>query len=225
MDKETILKTEIAGAGAKRYVDNPRFSIRSLAGEMDLSKKEIYQQFSSRRSILNYYYESRFILYQESTQEIEGYSDFTLSEKLNHLLLTLLDLFDEQREFVQMTYREFIVLNRPGNRFKELFEEELKTLFTNDPGISTAASIFQNRLLYTSLLLQFHGLIAFWSRDSSRNRENSMALADKWSSLVEELFYSKIIDRSADLGKFLWIHSPLYTTLNKQKPEDEYEFR
>ncbi len=225
MDKETKLKTEIAGAGANRYVVNPRFSIQSLADEMDIGKEKIYQQFNSRRSILNYYYESRFILYQKSTREIEGYKEFTLAEKLNHLFLTLLDLFDEHREFVLMTYREFIVLSRTGNRFKELFAEELKTFFANDPGISTAATIFQNRLLYTSLLLQFHGLIAFWAKDTSRNRENSMALADKWSSLIEELFYTKIIDRSADLGKFLWNHSPLYRTLNKKKPEDEYEFR
>lgn len=219
MKKETKLKIRIAEAAAKRYVVNRRFTIQSLGDEMDLSTDDIYKRFASRRSMLEYYYVSRLILLDESKQAMDGYKDYTLSEKLSHLVLTLLDSFDEQRKFVKMTYKEYIVLNKYDTHFKKKLTEELKAIFTEDERISTTASILNNRLLYRGILLQFYGIISYWTRDTSRNCENSMALTDKWSALIEEVFYTKIIDKSADLGKFLWMHSPLRSSLYRLKSD------
>jgi hypothetical protein len=209
MDKETLLKIKISEAATGRYLNNPRFTIQSLGESLDMSAKDIFDLFPNRRSILDYYYESRMILYKESVENLEDYSEFTLSERLNHLFLTLLDSFEEHREFILNTYKEKVVWDKRRNAFRKSFKEELKTIFSNDPRITRSSTIFQNELLWKSVLLQFHGLIAFWTNDSSRMRENSMALADKWSSLVEEVFYTRIIDKGFDIGKFLWMNSSL----------------
>lgn len=209
MNKETLLKIKISEAATGRYLSNPRFTIQSLAESLDMSAKDIFDLFPNRRSILDYFYESRMILYKESVKNLEDYSEFTLSERLNHLFLTLLDSFEEHREFVLNTYKEKVVWDKRRNAFRRLFKEELKTIFSNDPKITRSAFIIQNELLWKSILLQFHGLIAFWANDSSRMRENSMALADKWSSLIEEIFYTRIFDKGFDLGKFLWMNSSL----------------
>lgn len=209
MDKETRLKINIAEAATERYLANPRFTIQSLADSLNMSPKDIFDLFPNRRAILDYYYESRLTLYKDSQNEIDGYDEFSLSEKLNHLFLTILDSFETQREFVLSTYKDLVVWDRRKNSFRKLFKEELKTIFRNDPNIARSSTFIQNELLWKTILLQFHGLIRFWVSDSSRMRENSMALADKWSALIEEIFYSKVIDKGFDLGKFLWMHSPL----------------
>ena len=220
MDKETLLKIKISEAATGRYLSNPRFTIQSLAESLDMSAKDIFDLFPNRRSILDFFYESRIILYKDSVESLEDYSEFTLSERLNHLFLTLLDSFEEHREFVLNTYKEKVVWDNRRNAFRKLFKNELKVIFSNDPKITRSSYIFQNELLWKSILLQFHGLIAFWANDSSRMRENSMALADKWSSLIEEIFYTRIIDKGFDLGKYLWMNS----SLNKCITDENFSF-
>ncbi len=209
MKNETRLKIKISEAATNRYLSNTRFTIQSLADSLDMSAKDIFDLFPNRRSILDYFYESRMILYKDSLSTLEDYHEFSLSEKLNHLFLTLLDSFEEHREFTLVTYKEMVALDRRRNAFRRLFKEELKKIFNDDPQITRSSCIIQNELLWKSILLQFHGLIAFWANDSSRMRENSMALADKWSSFIEEIFYTKIIDKGFDLGKYLWMNSSL----------------
>jgi hypothetical protein len=209
MDKETRLKIKISEAATKRYLSNNRFTIQSLADSLDMSSKDIFDLFPNRRSILDFYYKSRLILYRDSLENLEDYGEFTLSEKLNHLFLTLLDSFEAHREFTLTTYKERVVWDKRRNAFRKLFKDEVKEIFKQDPQISRSSFIIQNELLWKSILIQFHGLIAFWSNDSSRMRENSMALADKWSSFIEEIFYTRIIDKGFDLGKFLWMNSSL----------------
>ena len=209
MEKETRLKIKISEAATERYLSNPRFTIQSLAKSLDMDAKDIFDLFPNRSSIIDYFYESRLLLYKESLERLEEYDEYSLSEKLNHLFLTLLDSFEEHREFTLTTYKEMVAWDKRRNAFRRFFKEELREIFNRDPKVARSSYIIQNELLWKSILLQFHGLIAFWANDSSRMRENSMALADKWSSFIEEIFYTKIIDKGFDLGKFLWMNSSL----------------
>lgn len=209
MEKETRKKIEIAEKATERYLKNRRFTIQSLAEETGLTSKEIFELFPNRRSILQYYYESRILLYHEQIKSIESYSDFTLSEKLSTLFLTLLDLFSEQREFVLETYKEYVIRYPMDRRFEKAIREELKKIFRSDEQVSISSRFLLNKITYSIFYYHFHALILFWAKDSSRAREQTYALVDKWCSFVEEFFYSKIADKGFDLAKFLFYHSPL----------------
>lgn len=210
MNKETALRIKIAEAATKRYVENERFTIQSLAGDLKLNPSDIFDLFPNRSSILRFYYESRFLLYKDQVGQIEDYSNFSLSEKLNTLLLTMLDLFQNEREFVLMTYRHMVADPFGNKKYEYAFKTELKEIFNSDSRLATSAKPFINSLFYQSLYLQFHGLILFWKYDESRMYENSMALIDKWCALVEEICYSKVFDKGFDLGKFLLYNSPFF---------------
>lgn len=173
-----------------------------------MKSAEIFELFPNRKSILLFFYKSRLLKYREQTKSIEGYSDFTLSEKLSNLFLTLLDQFLDYREFVLETYNKFISKNALKTDFEKEFKDELKTIFKSDDQISASASFFINGLLYKIIYCHFHALILFWSNDESEKFEKSYALVDKWCSLIEELFYNKILDKGFDFGKFLFYTSP-----------------
>ncbi len=216
MNKEAKHKIQIAEAAAERYIVNRYFTFDSLAAKVNMKPAEIMDFFSSRSSMLNYYYESRLILLNQQTSDIPGYPDFTLQEKLSNLFLGLLDQFREHRKFVLITYKNRAINIGDKTNFEILLKRELKSIFENDQKISETASVLLNSVLYQSLLWQFHGLIYFWMSDISLHQENSLALTDKWTAFIEELFYSKITDSGADLGKFLFYHSPFQQILHKQ---------
>jgi AcrR family transcriptional regulator len=209
MDKETRKKIEIAEKATERYLKNRRFTIQSLAEEAGVTSKDVFEFFPNRRSILQFYYESRILLYQEQKNSIDSYSDFSLREKLSNLFLTMLDLFDEQREFVLETYKEFVVTNPMDKRFENSFRDDVKHIFQSDNQVSFSSRFLLNQITYAIFYYHFHALILFWSKDASRGREQTYALVDKWCSFVEEFFYSKIADKGFDLAKFLFYHSPL----------------
>jgi AcrR family transcriptional regulator len=207
MDKETSQKIKVAEAAADRYIENQRFTIQSLAKELKMKPETIYSLFPNRSSILRYYYTSRILICRDMNQSIDGYDEFSLSEKLSNFFLTLIDLFGDKREFVLTTYREFVVCSVTRNKFEAEFKDEIRNIFLTDDKIAASSRIFLNSFLWHAIYLQFHALMKFWKEDESRNYENSMALIDKWSSLTQEAFYSKVLDKSFDLGKFLFYQS------------------
>lgn len=209
MDNELSLKIRISEAGARRYVENPRFTIQSLAKNLDIDSKEIFDLFPNRTEILNYFYESRILLYKDQTQNIKNYSDYSLSEKLSLLYLTILDLFQDHRKFVLLTYKKKVQCSMTSPTFESHFKKELKQIFQSDQNLSSGSSLLINSAFYYSLFQTFNGFLYFWSCDSSSHCENSSALIDKWASFVQEIFYTKIADKGLDLGKFLFYHSPL----------------
>lgn len=209
MEKEIALRIKIAEAATKRFVENNHFTIDSLAKELKITPDEIYDHFPSRSSILRYYYESRILIYKDRLKEIDGYSEFTLNERLNNLLQTIIDLFEEDREFVLQTYKRIVAAPSTHCNFGMLFRESLLSVFEGDSNISSSSRLFINSLFFQSVFIQLHGLIFFWKNDESHQCENTMALIDKWCTLVEELFYSKTIDKGFDLAKFLVYNTSL----------------
>lgn len=211
MDKQTELKILISEKAAHFYTENNRFTIEALAKLTEVTPADIYNLFPNRSSILRYFYESRIYLYKEQLTAIDGYNKYSLSEKLSNLFLTIIDMFMNYREFVLLTYKQFIVCPVQKSSFEKLFIKEVEAIFDDDERISTSSTLILYPLFYISVFYQFNALILFWKNDKSDMYQQSLALIDKWSSLQQEIFYTKIVDRSFDLGKFLFYNSPLQT--------------
>lgn len=209
MDKETKQRIKIAETATKRFVENPRFTIQSLAKELEMDSADIFDLFPNRSSILRYYYTSRLLRFRDETASLDDYPSYSLGEKLSALHLSLTDQFQEQREFVLQTFNRNMGSPFRSSGFEKEYKQELRNIFENDHRIPSTAAPFINRFLYSSVYCQFIGLISFWKRDESRNYENTMAIVDKWSALIEEIFYSRIAEKGFDLAKFLFYRSPL----------------
>ncbi|TVR17370.1 MAG: hypothetical protein EA391_05040 [Balneolaceae bacterium] len=204
------LKRKISEAAAMRAAVNRFFSISSLAAKAGVKESEIDELFKTRNEILEYYYESRISAYREQREMIDDYSQFTLSEKLSNLFLMLIELLSEDKQFVEKTYSQLVV-NKTFCRsgFRHELIAELNQIFSDDEKVSTTCRPFLNKYSYNFIFTQFHGLVWFWLSDKSPHQENTLALIDKWSALIEEICYSKITDKSFDLLKFLAYNSPL----------------
>jgi AcrR family transcriptional regulator len=216
MKKELKLKIKIAEAATSRYIENNRFTIQSLAKQLDMEPSVIFDLFPNRSAILDYFYESRLLVFEDDVHHIPGYVDFSLSEKLSNLFYHLLDQFHQHREFVLLTFRQRSFNSNCKGEFMEVFMNSVEQIFTEDQNISTSASFFKRQFFYRGIYFHFHALILFWMNDKSQNYETSMALVDKWCSFIEEIFYTKMVDKGFDLGKFLFYQSPFNHFISKK---------
>ena len=208
MNKKTTKKIQISKTAASLYLRNPRFTMQALAEESAIDKKEIFDYFSNRRDVLNFFYEGIMLEYRSSVAAIENYSSYSLSEKLSNLALALIDLMNPNKEFVRKTYTEFVQCTSRSKEFNTLFIEDLKRIYSTDSKQSRLSQALNNKLLYKAGLTNFHLLIRFWLKDKSAGNQKTMELVDKWTSFVQELHYSSILDRGFDVAKFLYYNSP-----------------
>ncbi len=208
MNIKTENKIQIADAAADLYLKNQRFTLESLAEASGFEKDEIYNYFPNRRAILEFFYESVLIQYEDLTEKIDGYKDFSLAEKLSNLAFTILDLFQEKRAFVQLTYQKLVLCSTKKSAFSEALHNQIKNIYENDPKQSRMSSIVAGTYLYKIGVVNFHLLVQFWLRDESTGYQKTMELVDKWTALVESLHYCSILDRGVDFGRFLLYNLP-----------------
>jgi AcrR family transcriptional regulator len=208
MNKITEEKIQISKSGALLYLKNPRFSMSALAEEADIKPDQMYEYFSNRRDVLDFFYEGLILEYKESILSIDAYDSFSLSEKLSNLALTILDLMDPYREFVRKTYTDLVVCSSRQTTYDNHFREELKAIYESDKNQSRLSSFLNRGPLYGAGTYNFHLLVRFWLKDESAGSQKTMEFIDKWTVFVEELHYSSILDRGFDVAKFIYYNSP-----------------
>jgi hypothetical protein len=209
MNRSEPKRENIAIKAANFYIDNPDFTMKELATHFDIPVSDLYKLFPNRNSVLKYYYTVQFRNVLEITQNIDGYQNFSLAEKLSTIAYTLIDLLLEDREFVDQTFTNLICKSHSKTDFEKELDYYLKTTFNNDQRISASASIIMNSWFYSIIRKHYMWLITYWLNDESNGFENTMAITDKWTSLLQELLYNSIIDKSLDLTKFMFAQSNL----------------
>lgn len=208
MDHKPSFKIKTSEKAAQLYLKNERFKIQQLAEELDTEPVKIFESFPNRNAILDFFYESRVLLLDDVTRKIEGFHTFTLSEKLSTLILTILDLFQEHREFVIETYQPRVACSSyDRTRFKTAVKERVSEIFKTDSRISTFSGMAFQSLFISLFTFHFHAIVRVWMNDKSNSLGTTMALVEKWTSLVQEIFYSAIIDKGFDFVKFIFTSS------------------
>lgn len=199
--EELNTKIELTEAAIDLYIEG-RFSIPNLTNETGKTASEIYTLFANKNSILKFYYPSLVIRYRAMIGEIDDFNSYSISEKLSNFAFTLFDMMAERREFVQDTFEKYEWMCTSKSDFQQEIRSLLKKFFTTDGNIATSAGFFIGDWFYASLKTQFLFLIKFWLEDDSDGRERTFALTDKITEFIEELVYSKIVDKGFDLAKY-----------------------
>lgn len=194
-------KIELTEAAIDLYIED-KFSIPNLAKNTGKTASEIYTLFPSKKSILKFYYLSLVIRYRAMISEIEDFDSYSISEKLSNFAFTLFDLMTERREFVEETFEKYEWNCLAKSDFQNEIKSLLKDFFTSDGNIANSAGLFMGDWFYGSLKTQYLFLIKFWLEDDSDGRERTFAFTDKITGFVEELVYSKIVDKGFDLAKY-----------------------
>jgi hypothetical protein len=199
--EELNTKIELTEAALDLKAEN-KFSIPNLTDKTGKTASEIYAFFPNKKSILKFYYPSLVFRYRAMVGEIEDFDSYSISEKLSNFIFTVFDMMAERREFVEETFNKYEWTCTSSTDFQKEIKSLFKDFFTSDGKIATSAGFFMGGLFYNSLKTQYLMLIRFWLQDDSEDRERTFALTDKITGFIEELVYSKIVDKGFDLAKY-----------------------
>lgn len=204
-DPETLeTKFTISEAAVECYVEQDgTFAFKDIARKTALSVGEIFNYFPDKQSILEFYYTSLIIRYQMMIEEIDGFEDYTISEKLSNFAFSSFDMMREQQEFVRLTFGRVVECRLSKTEYEIEIEALFRGFFEEDDLISSGNQWLMNRLCWGFLRRQYLLIVRFWLQDPSDGQEKTMVLVDKSTALLQEVLYNAVIDRSLDLLKFL----------------------
>ena len=166
-----------------------------------MKREEVYTYFPSKNAILRYFYQLCFEEYIKKTEEISEYSNYSLEEKLGHLVYTHIELFQKEKEFVERSFNEIIYKANPNNVFQESLEEQVEKILNDSEG---DASILPSKYISMFLVKELFHIFKFWIKDDSDKSEQTIELIDKIIAFIGEILSNQIITKGIDLGRTLW---------------------
>lgn len=197
-------KIEITWKAVELYEKNGKVSIPDLVNATGKSASEIYDLFPNKKAILKFYYPALIYQYWAMIEEIEGFEDFEISEKFSNFIYTLFDMMGEHQHFVDETYKKMVFYEGHKSEFHKEVKALFKEFLTTDADIAVSAGFFMKDYYYSLLASQYLFLIKFWLGDESENKDRTLALTDKLTTLYQETVYNKTLDKGFDLLKFIF---------------------
>ena len=187
--------------------------ISTLAG---YSAATIYNYFPNKEKILYGYFADKQMEVQELIENIPDFNEFTLKEKLQAQLESLLDLYLEDREFVQEAYR--LIFNSPLRTFSEF--TPIKKIFTDTVHAFITAAVEADEIpevpfpgFFVNLYWDYGGLVLFyWFRDDSTGFTNTSQLIDLSLDIIVGILKSDVLSKTADMVSFLF-RSHIYSNI------------
>lgn len=206
--KETDQRSSIIHAAIDLYLeDKTKYNMRNVAMKLEIEPAVVYKHFPTKEAILKAFYKDLVKNYQEMTKEIEDFASYTLAEKMQNFAYASFDMLSEQREFFNHTFDKMVLKQGTSKGMGKDVKAMLKHWISEDEHIADSAQPFIGSFTYEFLTKEYFHLLHFWKTDESEDAERTVALTDKLTTLVEEIFYSKIVDRSIDTVKYIFQQS------------------
>ena len=193
-------------------------TMREISARAGLSAGTIYNYFPTKEKIFYAYFDLKQDEVKETIAGIDGFGEFTLKEKLQTLLESLLESYAKERVFVAASYK--MLLDSPMKSYTELFPVKEKfTAIVSEffaSAVQTAAipsqpfEVFLADLFwdYTNLM------ILYWLRDDTDGFSNTSRLIDLSLDIYVDIVASNVVTKAAEVLSFL-LKSHIYGNIDK----------
>ena len=191
-------------------------TMREISSKAGYGTATIYNYFPTKEKILYAYFEETYKELNEVLEKVPDIDEYTLKEKLQLQLESLLELYLRDREFVQEAYR--LIFDSPLRTFTEFLP--VKKLYTDTTRryyreAVEAGEIPEHPLekFIINLYWDYTGLIMFhWLSDTSEEFADTTQLIDMSLDIVVGILQAGIISRTAEVVSFLF-KSHLYGSM------------
>lgn len=196
-------KLELTEAAITLYSTYGSFTISQLIEATGYNASQIYALFPNKKSILEFYYPALVLRYTAMIEEINDFEEsYTIGEKLSSFIFSSFDMMSEKKSFVENTFQSMVFHKGKNSAFHQEVTTLFKHFFTTDGNIAVSAAFFMNNVFYSFITTQYLFLVKFWLDDDSEGKERSVALTDKYTAFIQEVCYTKVVDKGFDLVKY-----------------------
>ena len=217
-DKKKEIRRDLIQAAVELFSEKGfrKATMREISSRAGYAAATIYNYFPNKEKILYGYFEEKQRELIRSLEDIPDFNEFTLKEKLQVQLETLLDLYLPDREFVQEAYK--LIFDSPLRSLSELRNN--KKMFTDAVSEFFDVSIANDEIpeptfpgFLINLYWDYAGLIIFyWLKDDSAGFSNTSVLIDLSLDIISAMLKSDILSKTANMLVFL-LKSHLYGNL------------
>ncbi|NNE34639.1 MAG: hypothetical protein HKN13_05360 [Rhodothermales bacterium] len=180
--------------------DSAFITAEEICEQAKVDQSDFLDRFQGAGQVLSLSY---FLLLDQAESEVRslpGFELLALEERLASYVFVLLDVFEQNRAFVNRTFDERAAgLFSP---FQQGLREALSNLFQATDVSSTNRILFDNAPVRLALSESIVQVVNKWVEDDSENRERSTALVDRVVALWAELLTTGIPDRSVELFRY-----------------------
>ncbi len=182
-------------------------TMKQIARAADVGDATIYKYFPTKEKLVTAYFEQAITDALTQSAKTTGQDDFTLQERLQLVLDSLLEILLADREFVGlargMVERAPTLLlgeQLPGKpQLKAAFIAMLEQAETSGEIVPCG---FKPSL--TGLLADYvYGVIAYWLRDTSEQFANTTQMVDLSLGVLVLALRSGLVDKLLELGGFM----------------------
>jgi len=198
-DQELAMRQRLVQAAVALYNEDPAAcTLSRAAAKAGVDTQAARRLYRTRGALLKGYYDLCLLRYRAMLEEIDGYADFDLAEKLSTFVYSLFDLFEEERDFIEATFEEWICRSPSKSRFQRGVEE-LMAEHLQDTELTGGIAAMLPPLMSRHYLR----LVRHWLHDESPDAEETLALADKAIAFGAEALQSRLWTNGADLARYL----------------------
>ncbi|NOZ91493.1 MAG: TetR/AcrR family transcriptional regulator [Epsilonproteobacteria bacterium] len=183
-------------------------SMREIAKNAGVSNPTIYNYFPTKEQIVYAYIEEKHKQTKEILSQIEDFNTYTLREQLQTLIETELDLYLNDREFIEQIFD--MAFEPSGLKLKALYQTNKIFVEMVSDMIDIAIEAGEideppfKEYLPKLFWDYFVMVVAYWLKDDSKGFENTTEFIDHSMGVIEALLESKILNRASDLGMFMF---------------------
>ncbi|MBV1880701.1 MAG: TetR/AcrR family transcriptional regulator [Pseudomonadales bacterium] len=183
-------------------------TMREISKRAGIGTATIYNYFPNKEALYLGFFEERHIRLVEALEGISDFNEYSLKEKLQTQLEMILDLYLEEREFVETVYesvfqspaKSYAQFNPVGTLYRQSVQDFLDAAVENGEIQALPFSAIAINLYSDFVVL----IVKYWLSDESENFEKTSELIDLCLNLIVELLHSNMIGKTADIFSFFF---------------------
>ena len=183
-------------------------TMREIATRAGIASATIYSYFPTKEQLFFAYFQDKQGELAEKLEAIPDFKEFTLKEKLQAQMETLLELYLADREFVDHSYR--IVFSSPFSAFGGF--GSIRESFSSSAGAFIQQAIESDEIpalpvreFLSKAYADYAGMvIMYWLKDDSEGFSRTSQMIDLSLNVFVEVLKSGLIVKFTDLLVFLF---------------------
>jgi AcrR family transcriptional regulator len=193
-------------------------TMREIASKAGVGSATVYNYFPTKEKILYAYFLDKHHDLISEIEAIPDFDDYSLKEKFQTQIETLLSLYLGEREFVQIAYK--MMFDSPLRTFTEF--TPVREMFTETAMKFIDSAIEKNEIMEhplkgftANIYWDYSGLILlYWLKDESEGFSNTTQLIDMSLDVIVDVLKSGVIIRMVDIASFLF-RSHIYSNFQR----------
>jgi AcrR family transcriptional regulator len=219
-EKQEEIRRSLVEAAVALYVEkgSAETSMREIASRAQVAPGTAYKYFPERDQLLLAFFEIKFDDARAASFALPGFASFSLQEKLQAFLESLLAEYLGEREFVAIALRTLINAPLQSIGAMQPLKERFRGLvdgFIDEAITAKQLAGVTHQAFYSSLFWDYSILVTlYWVNDSSEGFLKTTEFIDHSLELYVALLQSGVVDKAARLLGF-FVKNHLYGNLEQ----------